>query len=245
MGVEGSEVLAFVDESQRDQTHYFMGAIVASASQAKEISTAMDSIMEEFAQRVPALSPETEFHASEMMNGYGIWKKVPIRVKFAMFRKVFAAIQASGARVFVEGIHYAALYKKANETKSPRERAFSHLFEQINYYGIAEAPVQVIADEHHTAQTSRSNFSNYRVNGTYGYKPSKLLGISPNLRFMSSKDDRLLQAADMTTYIFNRLTTVKESDTRAQKFKADLWDTFEHDRYWPEAGRGRIWPRKH
>ncbi|MGH1977255.1 DUF3800 domain-containing protein [Rothia sp. L_38] len=236
------EIFAFIDESERANTHYFMGAIVASAQQIIEISDKMDSIMGEYSQVVPVLTPDTEFHGSEMMNGKGVWKDVPLRIKFAMFRKVFDAIYQSGARVFVEGIHHAALHPAANKQMSPRERAFSHLFEQINYYGYEQNQVHIIADEHHTATTSRSNFSRYRTQGTYGYKSNKLQGIDPDLEFIASTESRLLQAADMTTYIYNRLETIEESNPKAQKFKRDLWDTFNHSIYTPSRGRGRIWP---
>ncbi|QRZ61813.1 DUF3800 domain-containing protein [Rothia sp. ZJ932] len=239
------EIFAFIDESERDKTHYFMGAVIASASQVQQITAAMDSIMEEFSQRFSSLTPNTEFHGSEMMNGYGPWKKVAIRAKLAMFRRVFTAIHEAGARVFVEGIHYAQLHPVANAHLSPRERAFSHLFEQINHYGTPDNLLQVIADEHHSAETSRSNFSRYRTEGTYGYKPNRLEGINPELRFVDSQNHRLLQASDMVTYIFNRLRTVVESDKRAGLEKRKLWDIFDHSRliYSPSEGRGRIWPR--
>ncbi|MFW0155678.1 DUF3800 domain-containing protein [Rothia sp. P6271] len=241
---KNSEIFAFIDESERAQTHYFMGAIVASAPQIKEIATAMDSIMEEFSQSIQMLTPQTEFHGSEMMNGHGVWADVPLRIKIAMFHKVFKAIQVAGARVFVEGIHYAALNPVANKNLHPRERAFSHLFEQINYYGSPQKPLRVIADEHHTAETSRSNLSRYMDQGTYGYKPNRLTGINPNLIFSSSTDERMLQASDMATYIYNRLTTVQESNSKATQAKRDLWDIFDHNPYTPDVGRGRIWPPK-
>lgn len=239
---EPEEVFAFIDESERGKTHYFMGAIIASASQIQQITAAMDSIMEEFSQRFSSLTPDTEFHGSEMMNGHGPWEKVGTRAKLAMFRKVFTAIHEAGARVFVEGIHHAQLHPVANARLSPRERAFSHLFEQINFYGTQDNLLQVIADEHHSAGTSRSNFSRYRMVGTYGYKPNHLMGIDPELRFVDSKGHRVLQASDMVTYIFNRLRTVEESDERAAREKRKLWNIFDHDPYFPSAGRGRIWP---
>lgn len=242
LGLDIPKVFSFVDESERARSHYFMGALVASEPQVQTVTEAMDQLMDEFSQAFPSLSPGTEFHASEMMNGKGAWKKVSLRAKFSLFRRVFTIIRESGARVFVEGIHYAKLAPEANTNLTPRERAFSHLFEKINMYGSLDNQISIIADKHHDERTSRSNFSSYRLTGVYSNRANRLENINPHLSFVDSRESRLLQAADMVTYIYNRLMTKEESDDRAEKFKEELWEIFKHSADRPEEGGGRIWP---
>lgn len=237
-------VYAYIDESERDNTHYFLGGIVASEAQVEKITADMNALILEFGKIFPQLRLETEFHGSEIMNPSkgSDWQGIPLRVKFAIFRRVFTSVKSADARVFVEGIHHAALFESANIKLSPRERAFSHLLERINAYGFPDNPVHIVADDHHSAETSRSNFSRYRVTGTYGYKPNKLQNIYEELAFVDSKTNRVLQAADMATYIFNRKVTVQESNPKAVKEKEKLWEIFGHSIYTPGQGIGRVWP---
>ena len=243
--VNTERVYAYIDESERDKTHYFLGGVVASEPQIEKITGEMDDLLIEFGKQFPQLQPKTEFHGSEIMSPPkgSDWRNVPLRAKFAIFRRVFTSLHNADARVFVEGIHYSELFPSANAKLSPRERAFSHLLEKINNYGFPENPVHVVADDHHTAETSRSNFSHYRVTGTYGYKPNKLQNIHEELDFVDSKTNRVLQAADMATYIYNRKVTIQETNPRAAREKEKLWEIFQHSIYTPSQGGGRVWPR--
>lgn len=177
------------------------------------------------------------------MNGRNEWKGIHLRMKFDIFRSVFTAIQESGVRVFVEGINYSRLKASANVKKSPRERAESHLLEQINHYRTPRNRLKVYIDNHHTKENSRSNLAEYKNRGTYGYKPNQLQNLSDELYFIESKENRVLQAADMVTYIYNRLITIEERYEKAQKFKQELWASLKHDISKPASGRGRVWPQ--
>lgn len=234
---------AFVDESERDEDFYFLGALVCTPEQAEQITTELDAVVAKHAVTFPTLAG-VELHASDMMRAHDEpWRSIPIRVRFAIYADILEVVRASGARIYIEGVDIKAQARRGYLYLTPaRELAFSHLFERINDCGMdAGCDVQVVADEHHTAEVSRSNFSRYQAVGTYGYRSSRLGNVSDDIQFVPSHTSRPLQASDHLTYIFNRLRTVTENDPRADKQKRQLWRTIEAQATWP-TGRARIWP---
>ena len=236
-------LFAFVDESERDDTHYFLGALIVTDDQAEAIRESLDAIVNKHAATFPSLTG-VELHGSTMMRANDApWRSVPLRIRFRIIEEVMQAVQDSGARVYIEGVDIVSQVARGYPTITPaRELAFSHLFERINDCCHWEEPaVQVVADEHHTAEISRSNFNRYRLAGTYGYRSSRLPNIRAQIDFIESHTDRVLQAADLITYLYNRLKTVHETDPRADRQKTAMWGIIEEAASWPR-GRARIWP---
>lgn len=235
---------AYVDESERDDSFYFLGATICTDDQRDELSERLNDLMERHALSAATLSPSTELHGSTMMRAAeDPWRSVPMRLRFKIFRDALEAIEQSGTRVYIEGVNiYRQLARGYPNPTPARELAFSHLFERINECCHNDEPrIKVVADEHHTSEISRSNFSRYRNVGTYGYRSSRLPNIDQNIEFVTSHSVRPLQAADLVTYLYNRLTTVQETDQRAHEMKRDLWSVIDPAVMWPR-GRARIWP---
>jgi hypothetical protein len=157
--------------------------------------------------------------------------------------EVMETVAYAGARVYIEGVDIARQMARGYPTITPaRELAFSHLFERINECCSWHEPkVRVVADEHHTADVSRSNFNRYQAAGTYGYRSSRLRNINEQIDFIESHTDRVLQAADLITYLYNRMMTVQETDMRAHRQKVRMWSIIDEAARWPR-GRARIWP---
>ncbi|MBX3091598.1 MAG: DUF3800 domain-containing protein [Cryobacterium sp.] len=234
---------AYVDESERDEDFYFLGALVGTQEQFNGLTSALDAIVAKHAEAFPALA-NIELHASHMMRATDEpWRSLPLRIRFAIYRDVVEAIRSSEVRIFVEGVDIGAQAARGYPVLTPaRELAFSHLFERINDCGReVDCAVKIIADEHHTAPISRSNFASYQIHGTYGYRSSTLANIDPQIDFISSATSRPLQASDHVTYIYNRLRTIVETNPKADSEKRKLWRTIEAQATWP-VGRARIWP---
>lgn len=236
---------AFIDESERDEAFYFLSAVVCTDEQAHELSMKLHRIMGKHAKSSPLLTIREEFHASAMMRAEeSPWRRIPLRLRLRIYAEALEAIKGSGCRIYIEGIDVEA--QKARGYKNitpPRELALGYLLERINDCGkeAAAEPVRVVADEHHTSEISRSNFNRYQLLGTPGYRSSRLPHIESPLQFEASHTNRLLQAADLVTYIFNRYTTIRDGDPRAMKAQQDLWQTIAPAAQWPR-GRARIWP---
>lgn len=236
---------AFIDESERGESFYFLSAIICTDEQAHALSMKLHRIMRKHSASNLELTEREEFHASDMMRAdKAPWRNLPLRLRLRMYEEALQAIRDSGCRVYIEGINVAA--QKARGYKHvtpPRELAFSHLLERINDCGIEinGEPVRVVADEHHTSEISRSNFNRYQLLGTPGYRSSRLGFIEAPLRFEPSHESRLLQAADLVTYIYNRHITITPSNARALRAQQRLWETIAPAAQWPR-GRARIWP---
>lgn len=245
LGPEGNALLyAFVDESTRDEDYYFLSAVVCTEAQVEFLERELTAVLLKHGETFETLHAGVELHASQMMRAVERpWRRIPIRVRFALYEDCLRVIAASGARIYIEGVNVPAQIARGYAVVTPaRELCFSHLLEQINGCCSQEEPVvQVIADEHHTAQQSRSDFRRYQIRGTYGYRSSRLPNIAPEIRFEKSDLLRGLQAADLVTYIYNRWLTVKETDERAHLAKQRLWAILEPRTRWPE-GRERTWP---
>jgi hypothetical protein len=234
---------AFVDESERDDTHYFLGALVVDDVQLIGLRTALENVLNKHSVTFPQLAG-AELHGSTMMRAEDApWRSVPLRARFRIFEEVMQAVADSGAKLYIEGVDIRRQIARGYPNVTPaRELAFSHLFERINECCTwAEPRVRVIADEHHTADISRSNFNRYQAGGTYGYRSSRLRNIDPQIDFIASHTDRALQAADLVTYLYNRVWTVSESDMRAHRQKQKMWQIVDEAARWPR-GRARIWP---
>lgn len=235
---------AYVDESERDQSHYFLGAVICDTKQAEDLSSRVEDIVWKHSQTFPNLALDTEIHGSTMMRAANEpWRSVPLRVRLRMMTEVLDAVAQTGARVYIEGVDIQRQIARGYPQVTPaRELAFSHLFERINDCCNAEEPaIKVVADEHHTAEISRSNFSHYRSVGTYGWRSSYLPNIDSEIDFVPSHTSRALQAADVVTYIYNRLVTVQEKHQVVTAAKTAMWKIVEPAATWPR-GRARIWP---
>lgn len=240
----GEVLYAYVDESERADTHYFLGAIVCTSEQSELLTTQLDDLIAKHAKTFPALRLNTEIHGSSMMRAADEpWRSLPIRLRLRMLDEVLDVVEQTGARVYVEGVDIGRQLARGYPNPTPaRELAFSHLFERINDCCTPGEPqIKVVADEHHTAEISRSNFSRYRSVGTYGYRSSYLPNIEAVIDFVPSHSSRPLQAADVVTYIYNRLTTITESDPRARRAKLAMWERI-GPAVTPPRGRARTWP---
>ena len=235
---------AFIDESTRNEDFYFLGAVVVDDAQYQRLEDDLDMLLIHYENHHPPIERHHELHGSAIMRAADApWRYVPKRLCIQLFREALEILESSGARIYIEGINIGKLHERGYSwTHPPREVAFNYLFERINECCTTVEPmVKVFADEHHTSEVSVSNFRNYKEFGTFGYKSSKLNNIHPNFVFLPSHDSRALQAADLVTYLFNRLRTIVEADERAHKAKLDLWNIIK-PAISGQRGRGRIWP---
>jgi len=80
------------------------------------------------------------------------------------------------------------------------------------------------ADEIHTAERHRTKLRDYQIDEPSDVRWSRLDRIFDTLYFGPSKHSRLLQAADLLTYIYLRRATVKETSPRAAMANERIWN---------------------
>lgn len=243
-GTEPGLLFAFIDESERDNSAYFLGSLLCNATQYEFITNSLNHLMMQSSKDWTRVSQFEEFHGSSIMRASDLpWRTIPLRARLHLYSQALLIIQESGARGYVEGINISKLVNRNYpHTFPPREIAFNYLLEQLDSCGITlNQLIQLWADKHHTSDVSASNFSKYQIVGTFGYKSSKLTQLINPISFIDSQTDRVLQASDLLTYLYNRVHTIRENDPRAVSEKLKLWKIIEPVMT-PPRGRNRIWP---
>ena len=109
----------------------------------------------------------------------------------------------------------------------------------------------VIADEVDGQARHRADLSSYREVGTTGYRRRKLTRIVDTLHFAPSHTSRLVQAADVITFLYRRVFTHRETDERSRKAKIAMWNRLRprvhHELCWFPSTKGdgqqHLWAR--
>ena len=238
---ERSHLYAFIDESERNDSHYFMSALLGDYENLQSLGGELEEVVEKHSRALPILNRGFEIHACDIMGGHGDYRKVPVRLRIAIMDDVFTAISSANVKLFISGINiHRHLAREYSIHYPAREMAFAWLLERLNEHAVSLGPrhvVNIYADNHHTAPQAALKLGEYRRWGTKGYRSSRLGRIVDPLIFCDSKEYRALQASDAVTYLYNRIMTVDETDDRAKAKKSEWWESLGPRIHWE-----RTWP---
>lgn len=222
-------LLAYVDESYTADKFYLSALVVADGEQARAIEEGLDALLVEFRSNGAAPVPaNAEFHGKEIFHGQGGWSGVGVRARVAIYRRALELITVSGARVAIRGMDCRAQRVRYANPHPPHEVVLAHLLESLDKVAIDEDEhVLVVADEVHASERHRTNFRSYKRIGTPGYQSSKLDRIRDTIHFAPSIHSRLLQAADLVTYLYRRTQTHSEPNDAAKEATSLVWAAIE------------------
>lgn len=212
--------LIFIDESARDNHYYFFGALIADAEAVKHIEQALDGIGQLIANNSPGFRADAEFHAVDMFHAKKDWKIVEPGWRVKAAELVAKAIARSGAKFVFRGVDLDRLRTRYPNPYPAHLLTLGHLLEelhtQLTSLDVPDHLGLVLADEHHSAPGARRSLRNLKVSAIPGYSHGPVTNIADTLYFGPSHESRLLQAADVATYFFNRQLTIVESDARVK-----------------------------
>ncbi len=215
-------LLAYVDESYTTD-HFFLGAIVVDGAAARRIEEGLNDIVAGYRGRF-GLTTSTELHGHPLFQGREEWRDVPTRARINIYERAMSVVGASGARVVLRGMNARRQRPRYVAPDPPHEVVLGHVLERVNaYVGASDADALVLADEVHTQERHRTNFRDFRVDGTPGYRSSTLRRLLDTIHFAPSHHSRLLQAADLVTFMHRRRVTHLETDARAQVANDRIW----------------------
>lgn len=215
-------VLAYVDESYTSD-RFYLGAVVVDGAAAERIEEGLDAIVRDYAGRF-GLSPSTELHGNPLFQGKDMWNDVPTRARINVYERAMEVVGASGARVVLRGMNVRRQRERYTDPHPPHEVVLGHLLERVNDCARrAGAHALVVADEVHTQERHRTNFRDFRTGGTPGYRSTTLPQLIDTIHFAPSHHSRLLQAADLVTFLHRRRATHPERDARAQAANDAIW----------------------
>lgn len=233
--------LIYLDESARDDRFYFFGALICDAQAVHRIEQGLNGVAELVARHVPGFSPESEFHAVNMFHGEKEWDVVPVGWRVKACSLVAKVLARSTARFVFRGIDIRAqLARYGGNAFAPHLLTLAHTLEEIDrQLAMIDRPEQtglVLADDHHTAPGARRSLQDFRIETAPGYTQGRVTRIADTIYFGPSHASRLLQAADVATFFFNRSRTIQENDARSAreiaKIMANLRSITIHEYVW-------------
>lgn len=208
----------FIDESARDNDFYFFGGLIVDDSSIRAIESGLDGIGRLVAENVEGFDPLTGFHASDMFHGRGSWDAVPTAWRVKSCELVAKTLERSGAHFVFRGVDIRRQRARYARPFPPHLLTLAHLLEDIDrpVGAHGDEVAVVLADDHHSAVSSRRNLVDFKIASVPGYTRGQLTNLADTLYFGPSYVSRLLQAADVATYFLNRSRTIDERSERSR-----------------------------
>lgn len=221
-----SVLLCFVDESFKPDLYGF-GAVIADDRQTRWLTGRVHEIVAGLEEH--GVDASAELHAHPAFHGKDEWATVPLRVRIKVFQDVADAVVASGAVVLLRGVDPESLRRHQErrnypDRHGPEQVAFQHLLQRVDQLaGAGDTHALVIADERADRERHRQRFATYQAYGTPGtYMHTKLERLLDTVHFAPSHHSRMLQVADLVTYVWVRSLTVVERDPRQARVMSGL-----------------------
>lgn len=231
-------LLAYLDESYTDN-RYYMGAVLVPEAMARPLTQDLDEIVARAVAGVSGMTPEAELHAYEIVSGKKAWAPLRpgLRARIGVYHAAIQAVRDRGCSVILRGVDVDRLNQRYSTPEDAHGLVLGHLIERINDFAQdRDEQVLMIADEIDLHDTYRRNLWYYQRNGTWGYRARAIDRIVDTLHFAPSSASRLLQAADLATYLYRRRNGHEETDPRAEREWDRLWE-----RIAPAVQHARCW----
>ena len=228
-------LIAYIDETYSLNVEHAVIALVLPVNAIGELEVKLDSIVDEAARRHDMLSDATELHGYEIASGEKSWKGVPLRLRMWVYANALREIAT------IEG---AALCRGSVDLakRSPNDShywALTFALEQVDRYAHSlDEQVIAICDDVGNKDIYQTMYAIARRKGTDGLYKSKLSQFVDGLHFTPSHFSRLVQAADLLTYVYRRKHILTYEDPRAVKANDMLWETIQS---LDDKGWSRLW----
>lgn len=219
--------LVYIDESAKDKEIYLFGGLVVNEKQCDAISKRLDGLAKkvsnDYWQKWIDSSDEIitgdsiEFHANKIAQGQDYWRVVDRSYRLeVVFAELLGILKSEGAHFFINGINIPLLEKQYSDPYPPRDLALAHLLGSVQKH--TEGKLLALADDHYTKKTCRLRIESIRHYATPGYcRPGEVLtNYLDTVFFGDSLNSRLIQAADIVTYLYCRRWD-KESNSFSKK----------------------------
>jgi hypothetical protein len=147
----------------------------------------------------------------------GLFKEKPPRACFRIYADALDAFVACDPIVVLRGVN-----RQKVRIVDPHRLAWRYAVEAIDEHG-GEGPILIAADRHEA--TGDALRDDIRASGnTGGWKPRTLKKVLPDLVFLDSHTNPLLQASDLVAYLHRRRFNLDtERDPRQHNWRELLW----------------------
>jgi hypothetical protein len=231
-------LLTYVDESY-DKSNYWITALIVPEREARSLTAALDAVVAKAFMAWPALSLRAELHGHALFHGKDDWTPVETRprVRIGVYNDAFAALADHDVQIIQRGVNIRRLNARYDYPDHPHAVVLAHLLERVDEYAdrMDEWAI-VIADEIDEAAIYRQNLWHFQQYATPGYRARRIERIVDTIHFAPSSASRLLQAADLISYMNFRMLSNADRDDRAIAANTALWSRLNgkiyHHRCW-------------
>ncbi|MCA2209571.1 DUF3800 domain-containing protein [Nocardia rosealba] len=222
-------LLAFLDESY-DKGEYWIAAVVCPSAEILGLAARLDAVVMK-ATGTWGTSERAELHGNDLVQGKHDWAPIArqVRARIGVYRDALrATADTRGLLVMLQGVDRQALEARYEVPWHPHRVVLERLLERLNDEAVRQGlPILVIADEVDGHDGHRKSLWEYQHIGTGGIDGRMLTNVADTIHFAPSCDSRLLQAADLVSYMHYRMRRTQVSDERAKKANEMLWSVIE------------------
>ena len=221
-------LLCFVDESFKGDFYGFAG-VVADEHATRQLTSALNGIILQ-ASVDWGIKRDVELHGYPIFHGKEAWTVIGARARVSTFERSIEAILAADVSILLRSIHKQRLVRRQSRESypvnfPPEQVCFQHILQRADSLARGRnTHALVIADERGDRDRHRERFAMYQTSGTPGvYMHTMLDRLLDTVHFAPSHHSRMLQAADMLAFVYQRVRTVEESDPRTKVVMDRIW----------------------
>jgi hypothetical protein len=199
--------------------------LVCPDSEAIGLAKSLDSVVEEASYEYGRVSKDAELHGHDLVGGKRDWERLKPQLteRIAVYTDAMRAIGSSNVEILIRGVSRPGLERRYGKGVDPYSVVMTHMLERVDEYASKRDDLAlIIADEVAVPDTYRQDLRMYQQRGTWGYRARVLTHIVDTLHFAPSSASRLLQAADLVAYMYQKVQRAS-GDGRAIRANEAIW----------------------
>ncbi|MFD6444230.1 DUF3800 domain-containing protein [Promicromonospora sp. NPDC060204] len=230
-------LFAYIDETSNSRCYRTVGLVVR-APEVRVFAEQLDAVVARAAEAFGGIDADTELHGHDLFGATQEWAplKPVVRARISIYRQALGVTAEHAEGIWIEGLDRQGFRDRYADQHDEHITVLLHLLEKLNRYANRRGEdLVVIADEHRTAKSAQAALRRARRERIWGYR-GKPQRIADTVYFVSSAGSRLVQAADLVAFLYQRLADGVDRDERAAAANKNLWSVLEnvpvHDRLW-------------
>ena len=205
--------LAYLDESH-DRSEYWIAGLIVPALKAQGLEFALDDVVVKAERAFPALTREDgrpiELHGHALAQGTEDWTAMHpmLRARLRVYEEALRAVAAvEDAAIVRTGVDRRRLAERYGpRADHPHEWTLTFALERTHeVVNARRSMVLVTCDQMDDPDRHHANLRVFRKFNTGGILPRPLTTIVDTIHFADSRHSRLVQAADLVSYISFRV----------------------------------------
>lgn len=180
------------------QPYHILAAIIVDAEKVRKVESDVRALSDKHFNTNGRIG-KIEFHGYEIRSGKGPFKGMRPENRIEIMQEIITIIKNNNL-----SLGYVIIDKMKNKTnKHPHELAFLFMVERVqDYLAVNNCLGLLIADENDDVeQRLIENLDRYKtVSTSWGWRPTKIDNIIDSVHFVASKNNWLIQLADISAF---------------------------------------------